>query len=133
MKIPLVTIDKGVHLCQRLASSGALLYLCLFVVLRSTREFLTHTKTSPLPVKGSKCWTMLGTHGHYALRVLSMLHPLWYGGSVYNGRLRFLWFVWGLLSHSRIFPSYGDVNIAGEGRKFWPILGIHGHWAVRVL
>ena len=27
----------------------------------------------------------------------------------------FFLFVWGLSSHSRIFHSYGDVNITGEG------------------
>ena len=27
--------------------------VCLFMVLRPTREFFTHSETSPLPVKGS--------------------------------------------------------------------------------
>ena len=44
--------------------------VCLFVVYRPIREFFTHMKTSPLPVKGCKCWPMRGTHGHWAVRVL---------------------------------------------------------------
>ena len=28
------------------------------------------------------------------------------------------------------FHSFGDVITAGEGYKFWPILGTHGHWAM---
>ena len=34
---------------------------------------------------------------------------------------------------SIIVYSYGDVPIGGEGFKIWPIVGIGGHWAVRVL
>ena len=34
-------------------------------------------------------------------------------------------FVWGLSSHWRILPM--------KGCQFWPMLGTHGHWAVRVL
>ena len=47
----------------------------------------------------------------------------------------FGWLVyfWGLSSHSRIFHSYGDVTIAGEGCKFLSRLGTHGNWADRVL
>ena len=42
-------------------------------------------------------------------------------------------FVWSLSSHSRIFHSYEDVTIAGEGLQIWPMLGTHVHWATRVL
>ena len=31
------------------------LFVCLFEVYRPTREFLTHMKTSLLPVMGCKC------------------------------------------------------------------------------
>ena len=44
--------------------------VCLFGVHRHTREFFTHKETSPLPVKTCKFWPMLGTHGHWAARVL---------------------------------------------------------------
>ena len=43
---------------------------CLFGVFRPTREFFTHMEKSPLPVKGCKFWPMLGTRGHWAVRVL---------------------------------------------------------------
>ena len=50
-----------------------------------------------------------------------------------------MFFVWGLLSHSRIFHSYGDVTITGEelqiltyARHSWPLssedsLACHTH------
>ena len=31
------------------------LFICLFVYYRPTREFFTHMETSPLPVNGCKC------------------------------------------------------------------------------
>ena len=51
----------------------------------------------------------------------------------------FCLFVWGFSSHSRIFHSYGDVTIAGEGlnmtyaRHSWPLssegsLACHTYW-----
>ena len=46
------------------------LFVCLFKGYRYTREFFTHIETSPLPVKGFKFWPMLGSHGHWAVRVL---------------------------------------------------------------
>ena len=33
---------------------------------------------SPLPVKGSKFWPMLGTHGYWAVRVLKRANLLWH-------------------------------------------------------
>ena len=45
-------------------------FVCLFRGFRPTREFFTHFKTSPLPVKGCKFRRMLGTCGHRAVRVL---------------------------------------------------------------
>ena len=47
------------------------MFACLFGVFRPTREFFTHLETSPLPVKGCKCWPMLGTFDHRAVRVLT--------------------------------------------------------------
>ena len=41
-------------------------------------------------------------------------------------------FVPGFSSHSRIFHSYGDVNITDEKLQIWPLLCTHGHWALRV-
>ena len=61
-------------------------YLLVFV--RPTREVFTRMETSPLSSKGFKFWTMPGTHGHEALRVLSVPHLMWHGSSVYNGHLR---------------------------------------------
>ena len=37
---------------------------------RPTRELFTNMEKSPLPVNGCKFWPMLGTHGHWAARVL---------------------------------------------------------------
>ena len=59
-------------------------FVCLFGVYRSTREFFTHKETSLLPVKGCKLSPMLGTYGHWAVRV----HLLRHGPTVYNGHLR---------------------------------------------
>ena len=64
------------------------LFVCLFGVYRSTREFFTHMETSTLPVKGFKFWPMVGTHGYWTGRVFSVPHLLWRGESVYNGHLR---------------------------------------------
>ena len=44
--------------------------LNLFGIFRPSREFFTQMETSPLTVKGRKFWPMLGTHGHWAVRVL---------------------------------------------------------------
>ena len=48
--------------------------------------------------------------------------------TVMHTMLFFCLFVWGLLSHMRIFHSYGDVIITGEGlqiltstRQSWPL------------
>ena len=59
-------------------------FVCLFGVYCPTREFLTQMETSPLPAKGCKFWPMLGTYGHWAVRV----HLLQHGPTVYNGHLR---------------------------------------------
>ena len=62
--------------------------VCLFEVFRPIREFFfTHIKTWPLPVKGCKVWPMLGTHGHWTVKVLSVPNLLWHEASVYNGPL----------------------------------------------
>ena len=42
-----------------------------------------------------------------------------------NPHIRFCLYVWSFLSHSRIFPSYGNVTIADEGLQIWPMLGTH--------
>ena len=43
--------------------------VCLFRGFRQTRQCFTHMETSPLPVMGCNYWPMLGTHGHWAVRV----------------------------------------------------------------
>ena len=47
-------------------------FVCLFVCLFGVFVPLENIPmdTSPLPMKGSKFWHMLGTHGHWAVRVL---------------------------------------------------------------
>ena len=67
------------------------LFVCLCGVYRPTLEFFTHhMETSPLPVKGCKCWPMFGTHGHWAVgvRIFNVPHLLWHGPTLYNGLLR---------------------------------------------
>ena len=51
------------------------LFVCLFVVFRPTREFYTRMETSPLPVKGCKFWSLLDTCGHWGVRVLQRATP----------------------------------------------------------
>ena len=51
------------------------MFLCLCGIYRPTRESFTHMRMSPLPVKGCKFRPMLGTHGHWAVRVLKRATP----------------------------------------------------------
>ena len=46
------------------------IWFCLFVVFSPTWKCFTYMETSSLPVKGCKFWPMLGTRGHWAVRVL---------------------------------------------------------------
>ena len=46
------------------------LFVSLFVVYRSTREFFTQLETSSLPVRGFQFWPMLSILGLWAVRVL---------------------------------------------------------------
>ena len=46
------------------------MFLCLFGVLRPTREFFCHMETSAFSEKGCTFWPILGTHGHWAAMVL---------------------------------------------------------------
>ena len=39
-------------------------------------------------------------------------------------------YVWGFSSHSRTYMEMSPLPV--KGYKFWPILGNHGHWALRV-
>ena len=50
-------------------------FICLFGFFCLSREFFTHTETSPSPVKGCKCWRILGTHVQWAVRVLKRATP----------------------------------------------------------
>ena len=58
--------------------------------------------------------------------------------NVFNSRLFVILFVClfvclSLSSHSRIFHSYEDVTIEGEGLQILTYAGTHGYWAVWVL
>ena len=77
------------------------MFVCLFVVFRPTREIFSHMVTSHLPVKGCKFWPMLGTHGHWVLRVLKRATPLWHRASVYEG------YLWGSLTLTPIVEHLG--------------------------
>ena len=73
--------DK-IHRTDRIDSLGFMCAIIMFVCLGVFFVlFFTPMETSPLPVKGCKFWSMLGTHGH-------VQHLLWQGTSVYNGHLR---------------------------------------------
>ena len=65
-----IIVSHGLFVCLFIC-----LFVCLFVFL-STREFLTHMETSPLPVKGCKFGPMLSTHGHWAVRVSHGSHGI---------------------------------------------------------
>ena len=39
------------------------LFVCFFWGFRTTRDFLTHMETSPLPLKGCKFWPIFGVSG----------------------------------------------------------------------
>ena len=54
-----------------------LLFVCL--------EFFSHLETSLLPVKGCQFWPMIGTYGHWAVRVLKRATPTVTRGICYNG------------------------------------------------
>ena len=64
-----------------------LLVFCLFVCLSHSRIFHPF-ETSPLPVKAFPFWPLLGTHGHWAVRVLNVPHVLGHGATLYDGHLR---------------------------------------------
>ena len=46
------------------------LFVCLWFLIRSHREFSTHMEPSPLPLKG--CLPILGNHRHWALLNVSL-------------------------------------------------------------
>ena len=52
------------------------LFVCLFGVLRPTREFFTHLDTSPLTVEGFRFWPMLCTHSHWEVWIC--IWVVWY-------------------------------------------------------
>ena len=54
----------------QISTSLKKLFVCFFVFFCPTQVFFTHLETSPLPVKGSKFWSMLGTYGHWPVKVL---------------------------------------------------------------
>ena len=52
------------------------------------REFFTHMKMSPLPVKGCRFCLCSALTAIEQWRLFYVLHLLWHGASVYNGHLR---------------------------------------------
>ena len=52
----------------RLVELGMFVYM--LGLFRPTRAFFTYLETSPLPVKDCKFWPILGTYGHWVVRVL---------------------------------------------------------------
>ena len=92
---------------------------CLLRIYDPIREFFIHMETSTLLVKGCTFWPMLGTNGHWAVRFVSVSHPLWHWASMYNGHL---WWPVRLTSIAEplpvalslpVFTTYGwDSNIS---------------------
>ena len=75
-----VILMRGDHISQQC--------VCWFVLGLSSLSIFTHMEMSPLPVKGCEFWPMLGTHGHWAVRVLWRATPtvtrdirLWWSSS----------------------------------------------------
>ena len=58
------------------------MFVCFFGGYRHSVEFFTHMETLPLPVKGCKLWPMLGTLGHWAVRIINVPHQLRQGPMV---------------------------------------------------
>ena len=77
-------IDNSYLSCPKVC-----LFVCLYGVYRTTREFFTHMGTSSLPVKGCKlidlCSALMAIE---QWGFFSVPHLLWHGASVYNGHLR---------------------------------------------
>ena len=48
---------------------------CLYVVCRPSRQLLTYTETSPMPMSGCRVRPMLGAYGHWVVRVLTRVTP----------------------------------------------------------
>ena len=64
------------------------LFVCLSGIFRPTREFFTHSETSPMPVKGCNfdfCSALMAIE---QLGFLSVPHLLWHVASVCNAHLR---------------------------------------------
>ena len=61
----------------------------------------------PLPLKDCKFWTLLGTQGHWVVRVLSVPNLLWHGAPVYHDNLWFIdWLDSGLHRIDNITTMY---------------------------
>ena len=91
-----ITAEIHVYLCIQTVCDRCLMHLkyqCIAGSIKKgfffcpTHEFFTHMET-PLPMKNFKCWPVLGTHCHWAVRVLQRATPTVTGASVYNGHLR---------------------------------------------
>ena len=56
--------------------------------LSSHSRMFTHIEMSPIPVKGCKCWPMLGTYGYWVVRIPWRVTPTVTRGIRLNGHLR---------------------------------------------
>ena len=73
---PLYTDAPCHSRCGTLQNPHCSVAMSLFVWgFRPTRYFFIHMETSPMLVKGCKFWPMLGTSGHWAVRVLKRATP----------------------------------------------------------
>ena len=114
-------------------------HVCLFIwIYRPTREFFTHMGMSPLPVKAGNIWPMLGTPGHWAVRVISCAFIIWSWMFICNiylesSRLKsiysLLWtFSWRNLSHARLSTFLNAIFnvqepvIKGKTRLLTPLI-----------
>ena len=103
--IPSIVIHQMQH-CKAMLSVRLFVRLfvcCFFVVfvfgffywrgggtLCPIPEFFTQMETSPLTMHGFKFWLILGTHCHWAVRILQRVikHLLWHEASVYYDHIR---------------------------------------------
>ena len=102
-----------------------LCFVCWFVWIFSTHSIcFTHFETSPfsliktppLPVKGCKSWPLLGSHGHWAVRVLLRVTPNVTRASVY----------------CQAFPSFNEDSCDGWLSKARMCIINYPHWVTEM-
>ena len=90
--------------CWRSPKFISQINMFVYGVYHPTWEFFTHMETSPLPVKGCKFWPMLGSHGHWAVRVLKRATP------TVNTGLPFIMVISEDTWHSHLLPSVWQLS-----------------------